>query len=453
MPLVACPGCQTQLQLPDGMEGRQAKCPQCNMVFQIPSITSTPPAPPPPPAPPTGGGFQYDAPERAPRKRGRSSQAKKGNKVLLFSLIGGGVLLLAVLGFGGYMLVSWIFSGPGGDIRYLPDDTNVVASVKVDSILQSGAYKRIMEMEGLEEGEEPMKENFAKSLGIPMDDISSIMIGGKIGLKALKGGGGAPSFTVIVRTKKAFSADDIIDELTGGEAEFEEDEVGDFTIYYPGPDSFGPPIAFSVVESNKIVFSNNKDVLEEVLDRNGNPDLSDKMKETMDNVNWSSSVVVVAALGDLFEDAFELLPEDNPQMSFVNMDLLKKLAPDAMSWEVTINDNISSKSTTEYKDAETAQDMAKMVDGFAALYKYFIPKEGEEISRMLGDIEASASGKTLTVRWDVQVDLLISDIEAIQEEYGNMFPPVAAPQFEPQFEPQFKEKFEKPFKKGFDVKK
>jgi LSD1 subclass zinc finger protein len=54
MPLqVICPGCKKPLQLPDGSQGKQVRCPMCQVIFAIGGVAPPPPvaAPPPRPAP------------------------------------------------------------------------------------------------------------------------------------------------------------------------------------------------------------------------------------------------------------------------------------------------------------------------------------------------------------------------------------------------------------------
>jgi hypothetical protein len=62
--LIACPGCQRQLNVPEQSAGQQVRCPLCQVVFQAPAAAPAPvssPPPAPPPAPPA-----YDPGPRAP---------------------------------------------------------------------------------------------------------------------------------------------------------------------------------------------------------------------------------------------------------------------------------------------------------------------------------------------------------------------------------------------------
>src|SRR5262249_35517396 len=44
--IIACPGCQRQLNVPEQTAGQQVRCPLCQAVFQAPAAPAPPPAPP-----------------------------------------------------------------------------------------------------------------------------------------------------------------------------------------------------------------------------------------------------------------------------------------------------------------------------------------------------------------------------------------------------------------------
>jgi hypothetical protein len=85
MPVIACPKCQGKLKLPDNMEPRRVKCPNCAAVFmsnEAPQATGAAPPPPAKPKPAAGateskaprrGGpekdFDFDDDDRRPRAR------------------------------------------------------------------------------------------------------------------------------------------------------------------------------------------------------------------------------------------------------------------------------------------------------------------------------------------------------------------------------------------------
>lgn len=99
MPIqVTCAGCQTRYNVPDTMQGKQARCKKCNNLMAIAAAPPGGPAPrpntkSPPPAAPAGA----DAP--APERKG------SGLKVAVVA-----VLILGILGAGA---AAWFLLGPG----------------------------------------------------------------------------------------------------------------------------------------------------------------------------------------------------------------------------------------------------------------------------------------------------------------------------------------------------
>jgi LSD1 subclass zinc finger protein len=73
MPLqVICPGCKKPLQLPDGSQGKQVRCPMCQTIFAVgparPPAPPAPAAPPPPPVRQPSGAVKPQAAPPAPPK-------------------------------------------------------------------------------------------------------------------------------------------------------------------------------------------------------------------------------------------------------------------------------------------------------------------------------------------------------------------------------------------------
>lgn len=74
----ACSQCGKQLRTPDETAGRQAKCPQCGAIMQIPNAAAAPPAAEPPPSPfggPASGGAEGWNPYASPSVGGHSATA------------------------------------------------------------------------------------------------------------------------------------------------------------------------------------------------------------------------------------------------------------------------------------------------------------------------------------------------------------------------------------------
>src|SRR5438067_703406 len=90
MPLsVSCGNCGKSFKVADELAGRRVRCPACQSVVAVPSLSAGPP-----PVTAAEEAESVEAPR--PKKKKRRDVAKKGNKTLL---IVGGVAGAALLGF------------------------------------------------------------------------------------------------------------------------------------------------------------------------------------------------------------------------------------------------------------------------------------------------------------------------------------------------------------------
>src|SRR5262249_52872828 len=136
---------------------------------------------PPKEAPPpdeVDSGEEAGAEEPRPRRKGAK---KRKNRTLLFVGLGcGALLLLTCLGGVGGGLLWWYLSSPIGDeMPYLPNSCEYVASIRVDQLLASGAFKQV-------ENEVPqLKQALAggeaeKEIGLALSNVERVVVGGPL---------------------------------------------------------------------------------------------------------------------------------------------------------------------------------------------------------------------------------------------------------------------------------
>jgi predicted Zn finger-like uncharacterized protein len=127
---VPCPGCQTNLNLPDGAAGKRVRCPKCQHVFRVPEadpaaapveaiVEAADPVPAKPswPTPPRRRPEEEEGEDRPRRRRrdeddeedrpARRDRERGGNTGLIIGLVaGGGVLLVVAV----VLVVIWLAS-------------------------------------------------------------------------------------------------------------------------------------------------------------------------------------------------------------------------------------------------------------------------------------------------------------------------------------------------------
>jgi hypothetical protein len=397
MPLtLKCPGCPTVLKVGDDLAGRKSKCPTCGTVFQIPGAAppapapytgappparSSPPRPPaPPPAldePPTF--LDQAPPEAAPPTR------RKGLPpvVLLSAAAGGGLLLLA----GAAGLVWWLFfsgSGIDDDVTYLPSDSQLVGSLRVDQLVNSEFYKQIKKEIGGDDAES-FEKGLEKTSGLAVANIERITYGGLIS--------GSTEYVVVVRTKQPVKAADLIanNKHTG----FKEAKVGRFSLQENGADSF------CVVEDRRVIYGDAK-ALRAVLERDKKPELSDGLRAAMKQTDFGQTLAVAVNFKDLRDKLPDLGPSKEA-MEAVGFDIVNSI--DGLAVKANVGADAAVSVTVVCGDAKGAEDVRKVLDGALVLARRSkaVPKELADLL----DAPTSVSGSNVTLSQTVKADTVV----------------------------------------------
>jgi hypothetical protein len=382
MPITACPGCGAQLKVPESASGRKAKCNKCQTTFVVPALTGFTAAPQPMPAhvpapmapphagqpmyaPPMPGAFQapgqlplpgagpvagglppgeVDDFDGRPRGRGRRGKKQKSSPVLLFVLIGVGAFLLIGGGVGAILWFT-LGSGNAASTKYLPDNTDFVISMRVDQILASEGYKSV---------ENQARDQITKShldfknqLGIPLNEVSTVVVGGSIKSKKV---------VTVIRTKSAYAAADILSARSLSNVGSET--VNGLTIYKPFPNE-----AFCEVQSSTFVFSDDVETLKTVLSRNDSPQFSQKMQDAIGRMNFSASI-----------SGAMLVPSDFPSLRNVGP------LPEYAWFDVNLATDVQLTVNAEFGSADKADSIKKKLDEYVNMAKQMPGGGGSDVS-------------------------------------------------------------------------
>lgn len=277
------------------------QCPGCVTAPMPPSDwgVSLPPLPPPPPPPPEPPKLHPMAPhptgefpphlaelgDRLGPRRRRQPVPVPGwlNAVLL----GGGVAAALVVGLfwlmdytgAGFSFGLFASSGPGHEVRFLPDGCHLIATVDVQGLEASAAFKKVRaEIE-------PLDPQFAERWnngGLAPSKVARVLVGGTAGSPA--------DVIVVYRTRAPVTAEAILSERN---QKYNESKEGNYTV-------FGRPgEAFCFPEPTLVVWSQRPESLSQALRRNSRPNLSRAMTKALDVAEFAHTVAAAVDITNL----------------------------------------------------------------------------------------------------------------------------------------------------------
>ncbi len=395
-----CPGCQATLKVPDTMAGRRGKCPKCGTVNVVPTTEGqiqpamSPPRPVPTPAPEAadeeaeaGGGAAEAGPRRKAAKQGRS-------RMLLFAGLGcGAALLLLCLGVGAGVGVWWYMSsGLGDELTYMPGDSEILASVRLDQLLTSNAYKQV-EKELPPQVKQMISSAKAQNeIGLQLSNVDRIVVGGAMDSKN--------QFVVAVRTKQPVKAEDMVNQIKG--KKFTGTKVGSYTLYETASEGGE---GFCVANKKLVLFGPNKS-LRDVLQRNKKPTFSAGLSAAMKEADFSRTIVL--AMAPKPAAARPRGPAGFPfpgAMPFGGGDDLEGAV-----LQVKVTADVSVSVVVLCKDSATATAAKKKLDEGMTQMKsnQMVPKD---ISNAI-NVKTSVSGRKVTATTDIKVAPLIQAVKS-----------------------------------------
>lgn len=361
-----CSNCDQTLKVPESKAGNKGKCPKCGTILRIPGGRDDEPEEPARPAPRKAKAPQRaiieekavrkrppadevvdddsDAPEEAvprPRKgRKKKSKKRKKSSLLLIGLLGGGfALLLAFSGLG--VLAWWYFFAGGDDLVYMPNNCQMVVSIRVDQLLQSQALQELKRE--IPEFDKGFQMGVDKEVGIAMTDVDRVVLGI---------GSNSKSLVSVVHTKKAVEASEVRSRIP--KANYTETKVGKYVLYDP-QNSLNP--AFCVLDKKRLVFGD-KDALREVLQRDKKPDFSKNMQEALKQMDFSKTLAFASDLQSASSSLATGLPMvgGNNKMS----DTLKKI--NSVVAHAMVSSDVRYEVALLCQDAATANDIKTQVE-------------------------------------------------------------------------------------------
>ncbi len=320
----ACTGCGRTLRVADHLAGRKAKCPNCQTALYIPDGAEAGVTPAPAPAkrraaPPTeepeDRSDEEQEPEDRPdeeqepeRPRRRKKGKKKAKKSLLLPLLligGAGLLLLVGLGVTAIFVWPMIFGGgPQDDYFFMPDDTQIVGTIHVNQLMNSGAMQQAKSQ--IPAFGQQLSDASNQLGSINLNDIDQVLIGSQTITNRSQ-----PPFVMVIHFSKPVKPAEFEAAFQKQNITFTESKVGGFTLYdgkysNPGQIESWPP-AFVAADEKRIVLAESP-ILQAFLKRNKKPDLADKLQEAIKQTDFTSTI----AFATYAKNAFPKSPPGRP---------------------------------------------------------------------------------------------------------------------------------------------
>jgi hypothetical protein len=405
------------------MAGGKGKCPKCGTILRIPAAASSEaeaPARPAAPKPrPSQSAIQEEkalktrqraaeearaddegepAEEEESAPVARKKKKRKKSRALLFGLIGGGCfgLLLLCSGIGG--LAWWYFftGGIDDDLKFMPANCQVVASIRFDQLLQSDVFKELRrDIPQIDQG---MKASLNQDSGIATEDIEQMLFGV---------GANDQDVIVVIHTKKAVESRDIVSKIKG--ATYTEAKVGKYSVQEP-QNALQPAIC--VVDKKRVVVGK-KESLRAVLQRDKKPEFSKNLQEAIKATDFSKTVAFA-----MDAKAGRSNPAGGLGMLGANKDVFGALEKtNGIAAQFKIGSDVRWEMTLLCQDAASAKDVKKLIDGFLVMGKN--NKDMPQEVRDLMELNLKVDGNKVTGGNTFKVSPLIKTFK--QQQQKKMF--------------------------------
>ncbi len=400
-----CSGCGDLFRVADEMAGRKGKCPGCGVVNLIPSpeearaITRAP-------RPETNQTrLALEEEESAVEVVETPSSEKKPRKTRLWPmLLGLGFLglLLAGLGVGGYFLYVWYTATGMSEMKYLPNDTQLVVSVRVDQGLNSDLIRKVRnDFKPANSKDDPFDDSQAeKEYGTGWSNIERITLAGSLA------GSGRENDVTIIRTRKSVRASDLKANME--QRHFEEYKLDRFLIYQNPSES---QYSFCVAEDRIVVFGRFL-TLKRLLDRGTKPELPEAMQKALDSTDFSRTVAIAyhfkellksdkispngrRPLQDLTGPLGQLLSKDKSDPTENEKRMEKLLGTvEAMNGSIEIKSDATVSVTLFCKDASAAEEIKKSLEEGLTVAKDQIKEIKEDADAPKASLAEAANNVT-----------------------------------------------------------
>jgi hypothetical protein len=250
-------------------------------------------------------------------------------------------------------------SKSGDDFRFLPDNADLFAVIRVDELLASDAVKKLRkEIPEIDEGFREFESRFRRECGFDLSNVDRVTVGAR-----LKGG----SPIIVVRLKKPVDVKTVLKALEEAGSKFDkaikfkEERVGPVTWYVSDKESGPEAVCFP--NATTIVIGRAND-LKPLLQRNKGAVLSGVVRAAFKEADPRATILLAVDV----KAGFDAL---KPLLDFFQVRAERPEAADAVSLTIKVADDFTLRGVVVCNDGTAAQKVRKQAEGFrtAALAK------------------------------------------------------------------------------------
>jgi hypothetical protein len=296
----ACPSCHVTLESPEGHAGAQISCPRCQQRLLVPGKTEPTrrvPSLPEGDDQRTESTRHYRAagttippaaqPEPAPESKTKPAKVKKKpTRRGMWLAIGGGVFALfaccGCTGLAGFGIWFYNFLQPDSiqhAMKWMPDNCQALVYFRVQDLGKSDAMKDLLG-QMTEDEKDRIKRDMEREAGFGPQDVDYVVMGVRdLSLDNMNGPRNPVAFMMVVRTNRKVSINDIVDRNPA----LTPSQVGAYTLYSDNRKQ----MYLSQVDSRTLVLSADQATMRAVLERNGQPKLSESFKQTVADMKFT----------------------------------------------------------------------------------------------------------------------------------------------------------------------
>lgn len=277
-------------------------------------------------------------------------------------------------------------SGLGDDLRFMPDDANLVFTIDVKSLLASGVGRRFKE-------QLPDLKQLAKNSKVKPEDIERMTMGGRATNE---------QFCVVIHFTKPIAVEDVLP------GETTKSTVGSHTMYVQAAS------AATQIDPQSVLIGTVKEV-RQVLERNAPPRIPAALEAAMTEADFSKPLAIAV---DTSGVAQLVAGQGMANPMGATLQQIRGFSAYAQ-----VGDDIRLYAAAVCKDSAAAENVRKEIEGLKAMVASVKPAapagQNAAAMNMMNSLSVSTSGATLRASLTIDADTLAGPIMAARAAANN----------------------------------